>query len=107
MTMTSESVAPAVAGPARFEVRRPARDEWIELAAGFADHNYRHCWDYAARLAERSGAAAEHVVVARDGAPAGLASVRVKRLPGAGTGIAYVAGGPLVRCGAGDAPSER
>jgi len=73
------------------------REEWIALAADFADHNYRHCWDYADMLAARSKAAAEHVVVARGDGPAGLASVRVKRLPGARTGIAYVAGGPLVR----------
>jgi lipid II:glycine glycyltransferase (peptidoglycan interpeptide bridge formation enzyme) len=109
MTMTSESPAPAAVDPARagVEVRRAGRDEWIELAAGFADHNYRHCWDYAERLAGRSGAAAEHVVVARDGGAAGLASVRVKRLPGAGTGIAYVSGGPLVRRGDGEDPRER
>jgi Acetyltransferase (GNAT) domain len=99
MTLTSESHVPAVADPARAPaaLRRAERGEWIALAAGFADHNYRHCWDYAEMLAARSGAAAERVVVERDGGVAGLASVRVKRLPGAGTGIAYVAGGPLVR----------
>jgi hypothetical protein len=73
------------------------REQWIALAADFADHNYRHCWDYADMLAARSSATAEHVVVARNGGPDALASVRVKRLPGARTGIAYVAGGPLVR----------
>src|SRR4051794_21344095 len=107
MTMTSESVAPAAAGPVRFEVRRAGRDEWIELAAGFGDHNYRHCWDYAERLAAPSGASAEHVVVEHDDAPLGLASGRGKRLPGAGAGIASVSGGPPVRrLGAGE-PSER
>src|SRR3954454_21071877 len=107
MTMTSESPARAAAAPARVQVRRAGRGEWIELAAGFADHNYRHCWDYAQRLAARSGAAAEHVVVARAGSPVGLASGRVQRLPGAGTGIAYVSGGPLVRGGGESEPSER
>jgi hypothetical protein len=99
MTLTSESPAPAAAGPARArgELRPARREEWIALAAAFADHNYRHCWDYAEMLAARSGAAVEHVVVAGDAGAAGLASVRVKRLPGAGTGIAYAAGGPLVR----------
>jgi hypothetical protein len=99
MTLTSESTAPPAANvpPPAAEVRATGRDEWIALAAGFADHNYRHCWDYADMLAARSGAAAEHVVVARGDDPVGLAAVRVKRLPGAGTGIAYVSGGPLVR----------
>src|SRR3954462_7235245 len=99
MTLTSESRAPAAAGPvrARGELRSARREEWIALAAAFADHNYRHCWDYAEMLAARSGAAAEHVVVAGDAGAAGLASVRVKRVPGAGTGIAYVAGGPPLR----------
>jgi Acetyltransferase (GNAT) domain len=77
--------------------RAVTRDEWIELASGFGDHNYRHCWDYAEAMAERAGASAEHVCLERDGRPVGLASVRVKRIPGIGTGIAYVSGGPLVR----------
>ena len=99
MTSTLESPRTIVLGPApvRDGLRRAGRDEWIALSAELADHTYRQCWDYAEMLAARSGAAAEHVVVARDGDPAGLASVRVKRLPGTGTGIAYVAGGPLVR----------
>jgi lipid II:glycine glycyltransferase (peptidoglycan interpeptide bridge formation enzyme) len=111
MTVTTETPAPVAVDlhPARapLELRRAGRDEWIALAAGFADHNYRHCWDYAERLAARAGAAAEHVVVERDGHPVGLASVRVKRIPGAGTGIAYVSGGPLVRRSAHDVPAER
>ena len=79
------------------ELWHAGRERWIELAAQFEDHNYRHCWDYAAMLADRAGATAENVVVAREGVPLALASVRVKRLRGACTGIAYVSGGPLVR----------
>jgi hypothetical protein len=85
--------------PGRRALRRAERDEWIDLADGFLDHNYRHCWDYAAMLAARVGASAENVVVAVDDERVALASVRVKRLPGLGTGIAYVSGGPLVRHG--------
>lgn len=109
MGLTSETPAAVAAAAARgtAELRHARREEWIALAAGFADHNYRHCWDYAEMLAARSGAAAEHVVVEGDGVPLGLASVRVRRLPGAGTGIAYVAGGPLVRGRGDDAPRER
>jgi GNAT acetyltransferase-like protein len=83
--------------PGPCALRHAERDEWIELASDFEDHNYRHCWDYAAMLAARANAAAENVVVVQDGVALGLASVRVKRLPGVGTGIAYVMGGPLVR----------
>jgi lipid II:glycine glycyltransferase (peptidoglycan interpeptide bridge formation enzyme) len=107
MTMTSESplildAAPAAGRPAldgagRVAVHHADRDEWIALAAGFEDHNYRQCFDYAAMLAARSNAVAENVVVTEDDEPIGLASVRVKRLPGTGTGIAYLSGGPLVR----------
>jgi lipid II:glycine glycyltransferase (peptidoglycan interpeptide bridge formation enzyme) len=79
------------------ELHHTTRDEWIELAGEFQDHNYRHCWDYAAMMATRSNAAADHVVISREDSPVALASVRVKRLRGAGTGIAYVSGGPLVR----------
>ncbi len=97
--MTSASLEPIHTMPAaeRCDLRRAEREEWIDLCADFGDHNYRHCWDYAAMLADRANASGESVVVARDGAPIGLASVRVKCLPGLGTGIAYVAGGPLVR----------
>jgi hypothetical protein len=73
------------------------RDEWVGLAATFADHNYRQLWDYAAAMAKRSNADAEHVAVTRGERTLGLASVRVKRLRAASTGIAYVSGGPLVR----------
>jgi Acetyltransferase (GNAT) domain len=97
--MTSANMLSVEALPAsgERELRRATRDEWIELAAGFQDHNYRQCWDYAAMMAAQSHAAAENVVVTLAGDPVGLASVRVKRLRGAGTGIAYVSGGPLVR----------
>src|SRR3954463_4781078 len=90
---TTEQAPPATG----VELHETARDEWVELAEGFLDHNYRHCWDYAALMAARAGAAVENMVVRRDGAPLGLASVRVKQLPGLRAGIAYVSGGPLVR----------
>lgn len=97
--MTSASLEPVpIVPPAdRCDLRRADRNEWVDLCAEFGDHNYRQCWDYAAMLAERSKATAESVVVTREGRSVGLASVRVKRLPGLGTGIAYIAGGPLVR----------
>jgi Acetyltransferase (GNAT) domain len=87
-------------------LRRVDRDEWIGVAGRFRDHNYRHCWDYAAMLAGRGQATAEHVVAADGRLSIGAASVRVKRLPGVGTGIAYISGGPLVRRTDGDADAR-
>jgi len=97
MTTASVLTVDTLPGSEGFELRQSERQDWIDLAVAFDDHNYRHCWDYAAMLAARSNAIAENVVVLQDGEPMGLASVRVKLLPGIRTGIAYVAGGPLVR----------
>ena len=94
--MSTTIIDTAVARLGR-DLLRADRDRWIELAGDFEDHNFRQCWDYAAVLAARAGATSESVVVADSGRPVGLASVRVKRLPRTGTGIAYVHGGPLVR----------
>jgi hypothetical protein len=97
MTSPSPITLDHPAAPEQGVLRHADRDEWVGLAAEFDDHNYRQCWDYAAMLAARANAAAECAVVDRGGVPAGVASVRVKRLPHMAIGIAYVAGGPLVR----------
>jgi hypothetical protein len=90
-----------------YEVRLASRHQWIELAAAFRDHNYRHCWDFSAAMGKRSNASVENVVVACDGQPVALASVRLKPLRAARTGIAYVSGGPLVRrAGESDAAAQ-
>jgi lipid II:glycine glycyltransferase (peptidoglycan interpeptide bridge formation enzyme) len=97
MTTASVLTVDTLPGREGCVLRQAERREWIDLAAAFDDHNYRHCWDYAAMLAARANAIAENVVALRDGEATGLASVRVKLLPGMRTGIAYIAGGPLVR----------
>jgi lipid II:glycine glycyltransferase (peptidoglycan interpeptide bridge formation enzyme) len=86
----------------RVKASKPAgrgayRDEWHLLTAQFHDHNYRHSWEFAAAVATRWNASVENLVITSDGRVAGLASVRIKPVPGLGTGIAYVSGGPLVR----------
>jgi lipid II:glycine glycyltransferase (peptidoglycan interpeptide bridge formation enzyme) len=83
--------------PDRPDGRGANRDEWHSLAAQFDDHNYQHCWEYAAAMGARWNAKVENLVITSDGELAGLASVRIKPIPGLGTGIAYVPGGPLVR----------
>ncbi len=90
----TEPVAPAETRITPIEVG----SEWLRLADRFRDHNYRQLFDYAEALAARTGSTAEHLRIDHGDEPIGLASVRVKRMPG--TGIAYVSGGPLVRTGA-------
>jgi Acetyltransferase (GNAT) domain len=78
-------------------VERVERDRWCELAAGFADHNYRQVWDFGVHAANRVGAVSEHVALTDGTRVVGIADVRVRRLPALGGGIAYVTGGPLTR----------
>jgi Acetyltransferase (GNAT) domain len=80
--------------------------EWRRVASVLRDHNYRHCPAYSDAMARRAGADAEHVCVELDGRPAGLASLRLKRIPGLGAGIAYVSGGPLVRTAGDPLPGD-
>jgi lipid II:glycine glycyltransferase (peptidoglycan interpeptide bridge formation enzyme) len=88
-------------------VRRLDRDEWIRLAQGFRDRNYRQAWAFGAACAERVGAASEHVAVERAGEVIALADVRVKQAPLVG-GVAYITGAPMVRRGDGyDAAQAR
>jgi hypothetical protein len=89
--------APLAAPTSRPAWQRATRADWIELASEFDDHSFQHCWDYAEMLAARSRASVENVVVGDPASPIGLAGVRIKRLPGLQTGIAYVPAGPLVR----------
>jgi GNAT acetyltransferase-like protein len=83
--------------PVQPKGRHANRDEWRSLTAQFHDHNFRHSWEYAAAMAIRWSAKVENLVITSDGKVAGLASVRIKSVPGLGSGIAYVSGGPLVR----------
>lgn len=79
------------------ELKPLDRAAWQTMAPGFLDYNYRHVWEFGVACAQRVGAVSEHVAVEQDGIVAGLADVRIKRIPVVGTGIAYVNGGPLVR----------
>ncbi len=79
------------------EVEPVERGRWIELAHGFADHNFRQCWDFGVRAAARVGAKSEHVALRRGGEVLAVADVRVRELPVLGGGLALVTGGPLTR----------
>ncbi len=84
------------------EIEAVSRDEWYELASGFLDFGYRHAWDFNVHGASRQGSTVEHVRVFDGDEVLGLASVRIKRIPLIGSGVAYVGGGPLTRRGRDD-----
>lgn len=88
--------------PSNGTIEPVSREQWHDLARRFLDHNYQQTWAYAQALAERRHAKCDQVVVTANGDLLGLVSVRVRRLPVVGGGIAYVAGGPLTRTGRSD-----
>jgi lipid II:glycine glycyltransferase (peptidoglycan interpeptide bridge formation enzyme) len=73
------------------------QDTWQQLTPSFLDYNYRHLWHFGVACAERLNAASEHVAIYEGAELAGLADVRIKRIPFLKMGIAYINGGPLVR----------
>ena len=80
----------------RLRVDDISLDQWPALAARFGDYNYCQCWEYGEALAARQRCEAVRLAVEDDGEPVALAAARVKRVPLARTGIAYVSGGPLL-----------
>lgn len=75
------------------------RSEWNRAAHGFLDYSYRQTWDYGVALAERRRATSYHVAIRRGSDLIGMADVRMKQVPIGLGGIAYICGGPIVRCG--------
>lgn len=70
---------------------------WRELARLFLDYNYRHLWHFGMACASRLGAISEHIALKQGADVAGIADVRIKKVPALRTGIAYINGGPMVR----------
>lgn len=77
-------------------------EQWPEVTARFRDNTFRHSSAYADRFAAHQSAQCEYAVVRRGSDIAGAASVRVKKLPVIGGGIAYIGRGPLTRQGDGE-----
>ena len=92
--MVGVMTSPLVLGT---EVEPVERGRWIELAHGFADHNFRQCWDFGVQAAARVGAKSEHVALRQAGEVVAIADLRVRELPVLGGGLALVTGGPLTR----------
>lgn len=90
-----------VAGDIR--VRDVALADWPALASGFADYAYEQAGGYVAAAAARQGAEARFLAIEENGEVLGAAAVRIKRVPGLGRGIAWIAGGPMT-CRPGEMP---
>jgi hypothetical protein len=73
------------------------REEWESSVPNFQDYSYRQTWAYGEKLADKRGAASEHVAIRSGDETIALADVRIKALPVIGGGLAYISGGPLVR----------
>jgi lipid II:glycine glycyltransferase (peptidoglycan interpeptide bridge formation enzyme) len=75
------------------EIDRVTAAEWAELLELFVDANVYQTWSFGAvRWGERN---LGHVVLKQGGDVAGIAQVRIVRVPLVGCGIAYLRWGPL------------
>jgi len=81
-----------------YTLHRVAPNDWPAIIAQFDDASYQQCRAYAEALAARDGSTVElNTITDADGTLLGAACVRIRRLPLVGGGIAYIAGGPMVR----------
>lgn len=77
------------------DLRRLDPADWPGFAAGFRDLTYEQSLAWAAASAARLGAEVQVLGLERDGRPVAGAVARVKRVPGLGRGIAWIASGPV------------
>lgn len=72
--------------------------DWPGISEAFRDLTYEQSLTYATAAAARIGANAQFITLANpSGQPIAAACIRVKRVPGLGRGIAWIAAGPLVQ----------
>ncbi len=72
--------------------------DWPTCSAAFRDLTYEHSLTYAQAAARRIEAEPQFVQLeTSSGDPIAAACLRIKRLPGLGRGIAWIASGPLVQ----------
>jgi hypothetical protein len=83
----------------KLRLERLSRESWNSLVGRFSDANFQQSWGYADILASRRNCEHEELSFWEGDELIGLASVRVRRVPILGIGVAYVAGGPLVHRG--------
>lgn len=82
------------------------REAWGDALACFCDRSYQQEFAYAETLAARQAALHEEVAVWDGDELIGLASIRIRRIPLLGVGVAYIPSGPMVNRGA-DGDIER
>lgn len=80
--------------------------DWPALAARFRDFSYEQSAAWSIPAAVRVGAETRFLSIEKDGRVTAATAVRIKRVPGLGRGIAWIASGPLMLPLDGPAPSE-
>lgn len=83
----------------RLQLKPMGCDQWESELGRFKDANFQQSWAYADLLASRRSCNHEEVGFWDNRELVGLASVRIRKLPILGLGVAYVAAGPLVNRG--------
>lgn len=72
-------------------------EDWPGLSAAFRDLTLEQSLTYGQAAAKRIGADAQFIVLSTpDGHPVAAACLRLKRIPGLGRGIAWIAAGPMM-----------
>ena len=78
-------------------VKSLSRSEWQSLAPTYTDYNYQQTLGYLETIAKSQNSRLELVGVYEKADLRGIAGVRIKHIPILNSGMAYLAGGPLVR----------
>ncbi|WP_171189072.1 GNAT family N-acetyltransferase [Ruegeria sp. HKCCC2117] len=79
-------------------LHRVAPEDWPALSALFDDLTFEQTLTYAQAAARRIGAEAEFICLQDpQGTPVAAACLRIKRVPVLSSGIAWIAGGPMIQ----------
>ncbi len=80
------------------DLRVVAPEDWPGLSAAFHDLTHEQTLTYGQAAARRIGAEVQFVLLsASGGQPVAAACLRIKRVPGLGRGIAWIAAGPMMQ----------
>lgn len=79
-------------------ISQTASEDWPKISAAFRDLTCEQSLTYARAAADRIGAEAQFISLTDQADhPVAAACLRIKRVPGLGRGIAWIAAGPLVQ----------
>lgn len=85
-----------------WSVKSLSQSEWQSLTSTYTDYNYQQTLSYLETIAKAQHSLLELVGIYENTELRGIAGVRIKRIPVLNSGVAYLAGGPLVRRQQGD-----